>query len=1013
MKLLHRLPVLLIFLISVTGFSQTKPVENILSNPIKVYAFINAKIVESPEKTTENGTLVIRNGKIESVGVSVSIPKDAKIFDLKGKTIYPGFIDPYTTYGIKDEPKPSGPVTPKGPENWNVKIKPEYEAVHDFAPDDKAAEKLRSVGITTVQSVPKTGIIKGFGSVVNLGSGSIESQIILDESAQHTTLKTNQDFWNAPYPNSQMGVIALIRQSFYDAKWYSEKKKAFDKNPKENSAPELNPALEELSEILDEKTSIFMESSDELEALRNSKIASEFGFTPVIIGSGYEFKRLNDIKSTKASFVIPVNFVDAPDIASPEKIWKTTVDELLVWDYMPENPKLLEGKSIEFAFTTKELKDAGKFLTNIRLAVKRGLSEKTALSALTTVPAKLIGVGKITGTIEAGKSANFFVASGNIFNDETTIQQTWIEGEKYDVKPDAENDVRGTWSARIGLSDATLDIKGKSEAPAVSISVNGKTTKFKTAKIDLGRISGTFDGDSLGKTGTSVVSFAKFDNKLAGQLTWADGKTENFSATFTKAFSEEAKKEEKKIVENASFPLTYPFGSYGRSTEEPEQFSSILIKNATVWTSTDQGKLENADVLIEKGKIKKVGKNLSAGKEALTIDGTGKHVTPGLIDAHSHTAVSGSVNEGGQPMTSEVRIEDVINSDDMEIYYQLAGGLTAANIMHGSANAIGGQTQTAKWRWGSNPEKLKFEGAFPGIKFALGENPKRSSSSNSTRYPQTRMGVYEIIRDYFLRAKDYKKELDEYNKSKKGIAPKRDIELEPLVEILEGKRTIQCHSYVQSEILGLLKIGDELGFKVGTFQHVLEGYKVADELAKRGSMASTFSDWWGYKYEVIDAIPYNGPIMDKVGVVVSYNSDSGELARRLNTEAAKAVKYGGLSETDALKFVTLNPAKQLGIDKKVGSLEEGKDADFVIWNGSPLSSFSTADQTWIDGRKYFDKADDLKMRDQIKKMKTALVQKILRTGSMSPSKDPVSKPQPKIDECETVENYDFVLGGVK
>ena len=275
------------------------------------------------------------------------------------------------------------------------------------------------------------------------------------------------------------------------------------------------------------------------------------------------------------------------------------------------------------------------------------------------------------------------------------------------------------------------------------------------------------------------------------------------------------------------------------------------------------------------------------------------------------------------------------------------------------------------------------------------------------------MGVYGIIRDYFLRAKDYKKEWDEYNKSKRGIAPKRDIELEPLVEILEGKRTIQCHSYVQSEILGLLKIGDELGFKVGTFQHVLEGYKVADELARRGSMASTFSDWWGYKYEVIDAIPYNGPIMDKVGVVVSYNSDSGELARRLNTEAAKAVKYGGLSETDALKFVTLNPAKQLGIDKEVGSLEEGKDADFVIWNGSPLSSFSTADQTWIDGRKYFDKADDLKMRDEIKKMKTSLVQKILRTGSMSPSKDPVSKPQPKIDECETVENYDFVLGGVK
>jgi len=1013
MMLLNRLSFLMIFLFSITGFSQTKPVENISSNPIKVYAFINAKIIESPDKLTENGTLVIRNGKIESLGTSVSIPKDAKVFDLKGKTIYPGFIDPYTTYGIKDEPKPSGPVTPKGPENWNVKIKPEYEAVQDFSPDDKAAEKLRSVGFTTVQTVPKTGIIKGFGAVVNLGSGSIESQIVLDESAEHTTLKTNQDFWNAPYPNSQMGVIALIRQSFYDAKWYSEKKNAFNKNPKENFSPELNPALEELSEILNEKTSIFMESSDELEALRNSKIAAEFGFTPVLVCSGYEFKRLNDIKMTKASLIIPVNFADAPDISSPEKIWKTTVDELLVWDYMPENPKLLEGKSVEFAFTTKELKDAGKFLANVRLAVKRGLSEKTALSALTTIPAKLIGINKLAGTIEIGKSANFIVTSGNIFNDETIIQQTWIAGEKYDVKPDTENDARGIWAAKTGTTEAILDIKGKAESPTISITLNSKTAKFKTAKIDLSRISGTFDGDSLGKAGTSIISFAKFDNKLSGQLTWADGKTESFSASLSKAFTEEIKKEDKKLVENSSFPLTYPFGSYGRLTEEPEQPSSILIKNATIWTSADQGKVEGADVLIEKGKIKKVGKNLSAAKDALIIDGTGKHVTPGLIDAHSHTAVSGSVNEGGQAMTSEVRIEDVINSDDMEIYYQLAGGLTAANVMHGSANAIGGQTQTAKWRWGSNPEKMKFEGALPGIKFALGENPKRSSSSNSSRYPQTRMGVYEIIRDYFLRAKDYKKEWDEYNKTKKGIAPKRDIELEPLVEILEGKRTIQCHSYVQSEILGLLKIGDELGFKVGTFQHVLEGYKVADELVKRGTMASTFSDWWGYKYEVIDAIPYNGPIMDKAGVVVSYNSDSGELARRLNTEAAKAVKYGGLSETEALKFVTINPAKQLGIDKKVGSLEEGKDADFVIWNGSPLSSFSTADQTWIDGRKYFDKTEDLKMRDQIKVMKTALIQKILKTGSMVPSKDPVSKPQPKIEECETVENYDFVLGGVK
>jgi len=409
----------------------------------------------------------------------------------------------------------------------------------------------------------------------------------------------------------------------------------------------------------------------------------------------------------------------------------------------------------------------------------------------------------------------------------------------------------------------------------------------------------------------------------------------------------------------------------------PERPSVVLVRGATVWTCGPQGVLQDADVLVRDGKIVAVGKDLGAPAGAVIIDGTGKHVTPGLIDAHSHAAIVGGVNETGHTITSEVRIEDVVNSETINIYRELAGGLTMANLLHGSANAIGGQNCVIKMRYGQDPEALKMEGRMPGIKFALGENPKRSNWGESKdHYPMTRPGVEQLIRERFLAAKDYQAEWDTWRDGgKKGIPPRRDLQLEALVEILNGERQIHCHSYRADEILMLMKLGDELGFKVGTFQHVLEGYKVADELREHGAMASTFSDWWAYKFEVYDAVPYNGAIMWDRGVVVTYNSDSSELARHLNTEAAKAVKYGGVPPEEALKFVTLNAAKQLAVDNRVGSLEKGKDADFVVWSGDPLSVYSVAEQTWVDGAKYFDRAEDLANRAALAAERDALIQK--------------------------------------
>jgi len=427
-----------------------------------------------------------------------------------------------------------------------------------------------------------------------------------------------------------------------------------------------------------------------------------------------------------------------------------------------------------------------------------------------------------------------------------------------------------------------------------------------------------------------------------------------------------------------------------------------LIKNATILTVTN-GTIEGGSILIRDGRIAAVGKNINAPANARVIDAAGKFVMPGIIDCHSHIAVDGSVNEGTLSVTSMVRIQDVLDPTDINIYRDLAGGVTTANILHGSANAIGGQNAVIKMRWGKTADEMLFEGAPPGIKFALGENPKRSNFNPAPgaqrRFPATRMGVEETIREAFTQARDYMKRWDEYNRRKKAgedvIAPEKDLKLEPLAEILRGERLVHAHCYRADEILMLIRLAEEFGFKIATFQHVLEGYKVAKEIAAHGAGASTFSDWWAYKVEAYDAIPHNAAIMTRKGVVVSINSDSAEMARRLNQEAAKSVKYGGLTEEEALKLITINPAKQLGIDKRVGSIEVGKDADLVIYNNHPLSIYATVERVFIDGEVYFDRQEDETLRAEraAEKEKLKAAEKAEAEKSRRPQGPPQKTPQ--------------------
>ena len=438
--------------------------------------------------------------------------------------------------------------------------------------------------------------------------------------------------------------------------------------------------------------------------------------------------------------------------------------------------------------------------------------------------------------------------------------------------------------------------------------------------------------------------------------------------------------------------------------------TDVLIRNATVLTAA-KGTLENTDILIQNGKIARLGKNLNAPAGAQIIDATGKFVSPGIIDCHSHSMLD-AINEFSYSVTSMTTVRDALNPRDITIYRALAGGVTAGNLLHGSANAIGGQNTVVKFKWGKPVEAFPIPDAPPGIKFALGENPKRThvqvQPGQTPRYPRTRMGVMETIRDAFSRARDYKQAWDDFRAKKTKIAPRRDLELEPLVEIMEGKRLVHAHGYRSDEHLNLLLIADEFGFKVATLQHGLEAYKIAPEIAKRGTGVSIFVDSWSYKLEAYDAIPYNAAILWKAGAVVSINSDSDERMRRLNLDAAKVMKYGGVPEEDALKMVTLNPAIQLGIDKRTGSIEVGKDADLVIWSAHPFSVYARPEITMIEGEVYFDRSKDIQRRAELERER----QELEKLDVNKPSGTTTT--QPRIPAEQRVEDRDeasFLNGG--
>ena len=957
--------------------AQVSPPGGLRENKANVYALTKASIVTSPGNRINRGTVLIRDGIIQGVGANISIPADATIIALSGMTIYAGLIESYSNIGFPEEEENE---KERGTKHWNSMVWSEVKSYQKYKPDEETLKKYRKLGFTSALSVPRNGIFMGTSALVNLGNGDTNKNILKEEVAQHITFNKNTDFSTLIYPNSLMGTIALIRQTLYDADWYRRSLDASRKKPS-LGRPEKNESLASLISVSSGKFPVIFEAKYELMVLRIDRIAKEFKLKPMVVGSGMEFKRIDAVKATRSPMIIPLAFPNAPDVTSSVEALDVSLRELKEWDLAPSNPGMLNNAGVTIALTTRGLKKIEDFPSQLRKAIARGLSVDAALAALTTTPARMLGVSDRIGTVEKGKIANLVVSDGDLFSKDRKIREVWIDGQQYKTDEKPKFDPVGKWTGTLKLNDESpmpmsLELKGSVDKLSGTLTVSEKEMKILSSTFLGQRLAITVAGDSIG-----IASILSLSGKIKGNTIdgWgeAPGITKmRWSVTRSSGGKEndEDGSEDKDIMP-ATATITYPLGGYGR-VKLPVREKEILLKNATIWTSGKAGILQNTDILFKNGKISKLGSNLKASKNAVVIDGTGKHVTPGLIDEHSHTAKKGMSNELTQSVTAEVRIGDILSGDRIALYRELAGGLTMSQELHGSGNPIGGQAAVIKVKYGALPKDLLYTKAPPTIKFALGENVKRSNwnpKPKNPRYPKTRLGVEQLFRDEFRAAQDYQNA----QKSKKGLPFRRDLELDAISDILNSKMFVHTHSYRQDEILMLMRVAEDFGFRIATFTHVLEGYKIADELKKHGAGASTFSDWWMYKFEVYDAIPYNAALMHKVGVVTSFNSDDNQLARMMNTEAAKAVAYGGVSEEEALKFVTINPAIQLKIDKWTGSLEVGKDADFVVWNGHPLSTLSKAEQTWIDGAKWFDVVEDAKLRAVILKEREELIQKIL------------------------------------
>ena len=963
-------------LVPTLSYSQeTRTPNGIEDQRPSAYALTNATVYVDGGYQSES-TVLMREGYIVEIGESseLGLPDGYFEIDLQGKFIYPGFIDLYTEYGIPEaeQIQRSGAGENLFSENkaFNVNdaVRPQFRASEAFSPDEKTRELYRKAGFSSVLSARLDGIARGTSALITLGDENANESIVLPDAAAHYSLSKGSS--TQSMPSSLMGAIALLRQTYLDAQWFKQQ--------------QPRPFTDESLEAFNRNQSLpqIMESNNWQQALSLDKVGDEFDTQYLFKTQGDSYKRTDLIKATNATLIVPVNFPEPPDVSDAFESDSVSLVELKHWGLAPYNLAKLSDAQIPFVITSHGAQDS--FWNQLRMAVENGLPENEAIAAISSTPAQILGLDNL-GQLVPGAHANLVVSSDNIFNQDSRLLQNWIRGKQY-VLEQALDEREGNYRLAIGQTSLDLAITISDGKPRASEITEADEKKNLSIDLSDGLISLSYNDEA----GTVRLNGWPTDSGWQGSGQLANGSWQEWqlSKLTTDASQENAPSDsDDELEKEAPATLTYPFQAYGRTTIPTAQ--DFVVRNALVWTLEEQGNVVT-DVLVRDGKIAAIQDGVNADN-AIEIDGDGRHLTPGIIDEHSHIALF-NINEGATN-SSMVRMKDVVNAEDVNIYRNLAGGVTAAQLLHGSANPIGGQSALIKMRWGKPAPELLIEDADEFIKFALGENVKRSRSPGSIRYPQTRMGVEQVFVNAFSQAREYGKAWDAYNNLSRNQrrntpAPRRDLVDEAILEILRGERYVTSHSYVQSEINMLMHVADNFDFNINTFTHILEGYKVADKMAAHGAGGSTFSDWWGYKWEAFNAIPYNAALMHQAGVVTAINSDDAEMSRRLNQEAAKSIKYGGLSEIDALKLVTLNPAKLLHLEDRMGSIAVGKDADLVLWSDHPLSIYAIAEKTWVDGVGYYDRQEDMQLREQIAEERARLI------AAISGSSDQPNSPAP-------------------
>ncbi len=975
-----------------------------------VYAIKGATIITGRGATIAQGTVVVRNGVIEAVGPSdaVEVPYDAETIEGKGLHVYPGFLDLHASLASSSGSSRSRTgegrslpyadyAYPRTPADNRYGITPEYDVASSLELTDSLVEERRRQGFTSLLAAPSGAIAAGQSALASLSGLPRREAVIKSPVALHVVLRNpggaafaeshacadddHEDVLSslreqtgaesttaaqdpapeptpspsparptpapiattpspaaptpatpAPgtpetgrrrgggaaivYPTSLMGIVAHLRQAMLDAEHHQILKAFYD--DKGGARPPFDPALDALSAARAKTLPVWWEANTRDEIHRALDLAEEFGTDAVIVGGREAWKVADRLKAKNVPVVLRVDLPDEPKVPTRDEYRKKKAEDreepLAVledrkarWTERAANASALAKAGVTFAFSTDGLTRPETFHAQVRKLIAAGLPVDAAIAALTRDAASLVGLGKRLGTIEPGKLGHLVALTGPYGGESSKPRYVLADGLKFDLEKSSPA-AKGKGFAGRGAGAGTR--KGGGGQPKEETET---TTDEAPSK------SNTPEPKEKSKDADEGPSRAKPQDDRGPVEPFIDVASE---------------------LEEARKPAIQTGGN-------------AFVKGVRILTVT-HGAIDQGNILIVAGKVEAVGPDVEPKPDSTVIDGSGLVAMPGIIDTHSHIAIQGGVNEMSLSIVPEVRVRDVVSGDDPGIYRALAGGTTTARLLHGSANTIGGQDAVIKLKHGLAGRDLIVKGGPQGVKFALGENVTRRSG----RFPNTRMGVEATIERAFEEGSAYRAAWRAYAScvaegKAVGPPPRRDLRLEAIADILDGKIKIHSHCYRSDEILMLLRLTERYGVRVRSLQHVLEGYKVAAEIAAHGASASTFSDWWAYKVEAYDAIPFNAALLTRAGASVCIKSDDAELVRHLNLEAAKTMKYGGLTEEQALATITINPARELGLDDRLGSIERGKDADLVLFNGHPLDATSRCELALIDGEVWF------------------------------------------------------------